>query len=295
MGSSTTQIHALSRLFSAGVFAELANKGRSPLFARLLSESELHSEMPLDAKVVDVFEEAFARLRNGKVRSEYIYRAAIVNNILLGTHSLNSASMLTEFRIGKSKADLVILNGTGTAYEIKSERDNISRLAKQVSDYRKVFASTYVIAGSNHVESVSDVVPNSTGILHLSRWNKISTIRRAKETFEEIDNLQVLDSLRSKEAVQILALLDRKIPSVPNTQLRSALSEEFSVLDKALLHRTMVKALKHSRSLLPLKTTVNSLPVSLRAAALTFKTPNRQHKALIDALACPMVEARAWN
>lgn len=74
------------------------------------------------ATVGDVFDQAFEILKVAGQRDEYIYRAAISQKILMGTHSLRTASMLNEFRAGSSKADLVILNGTATVYEIKSER-----------------------------------------------------------------------------------------------------------------------------------------------------------------------------
>ncbi|MEI9986083.1 MAG: sce7726 family protein [Aliidongia sp.] len=54
---------------------------------------------------------------------------SVTQKILMGKHSLRTASMLNEFRAGSCKADLVILNGTATVYEIKSERDSLTRLA----------------------------------------------------------------------------------------------------------------------------------------------------------------------
>lgn len=45
----------------------------------------------------------------------------IANKILLGKHSLNTSHMLSEFRVGYNKADVVIINGTSSVYEIKSE------------------------------------------------------------------------------------------------------------------------------------------------------------------------------
>src|SRR3546814_5194136 len=105
------------------VFREMAKKGRSGLFRRLIDQTDLIERAYPRATVGDTFDSAFDILKVAGHRDEYIYRAAISHKVLMGTHSLRTASMLNEFRAGSCKADLVILNGTATVYEIKSERD----------------------------------------------------------------------------------------------------------------------------------------------------------------------------
>ncbi|WP_323006440.1 sce7726 family protein [Pseudorhodobacter sp.] len=295
MTKQATVSAALSRLFSAGVFHELASVGRSPLFARLVEQSELGAIAGSALTVGEVFNEAFERLRKTNLRNEYVYRAALVRNILMGTHSLKTASMLTEFRAGKSKADLIILNGTATVYEIKSERDTLSRLEKQVTDYQKVFAKIYVIAGADHVEGISDLVPDRVGVMCLRRWNRISTIREAIDCPHLVEAAAVLGSLRSNEAASILKALDIKVPDVPNTRLRSALLTEFEALDPTLLHRTMVSVLKKTRDMSSLNDFVGSLPFSLQAAALTYKIKQGQQHNILAAVSSPMDVALTWK
>ena len=122
MSLDSSELSAISRLFSSAVFREMAEKGRSSLFAKLLKEINVISPGKL-SRVANVFDAAFDVLRAAGRRDEYIYRAALTHKVLLGTHSLNTASMLSEFRVGGCKADVAILNGTATVYEIKSERD----------------------------------------------------------------------------------------------------------------------------------------------------------------------------
>src|SRR3546814_17075413 len=97
----------------------------------------------------------------------------------MGTHSLRTASMLNEFRAGSCKADLVILNGTATVYEIKSERDSLARLANQIENYKRVFAKVNVIASEGHVEGVLTTVTDDVGVRCLSKRYRITTIREA--------------------------------------------------------------------------------------------------------------------
>src|SRR3984885_3867291 len=139
------QLAAISRLFSSSVVQEMARKGRSPLFARLASQSHLLNFLSPSQCVYALFDAAFALLRREGYRHEYIYRAALTHKILLGKHSLQTASMMNEFRVGDCKADLAILNGTATVYEVKSERDSLARLQRQIAAYTTVFSRVYVI------------------------------------------------------------------------------------------------------------------------------------------------------
>ena len=195
--STTKEIAALSRLFSSAVVQELARKGRSALFSRLLQQSGLLAAAAPGTKVADAFDIAFDALKRVGLRDEYVYRSAISHKILMGTHSLQTASMLSEFRAGSARAALVILNGTDTVYEIKSERDSLTRLATRVSEYRKVFSKLNLIASENHIKGVMASVPEEVGILCLSRRYRITTEREAWQSFKEICLMTVLSSLRS--------------------------------------------------------------------------------------------------
>ncbi len=52
-------------------------------------------------------------------RNEYFYKNTILNKLLLGRHSINTTTALSEMPIGKSIADFILLNGKGVVDEIK--------------------------------------------------------------------------------------------------------------------------------------------------------------------------------
>lgn len=295
MPHSPGQLAALSRLFSAAVFREMAGKGRSATFGRLIGQTGLLDGQFHGRTVGDAFDAAFTRLRRAGSRDEYVYRSALTHNILLGRHSLKTASMLTEFRAGACKADLVILNGTATVYEIKSERDSLARLENQIRHYQRVFAKTYVIAGEAHVADVLDVTPREVGVLSLVRWDRISTVRDAIETISSLCPVTIFESLRTTEACKILKALGVETPDVPNTVLHSALRERFEGLDPALLHQQMVATLKKTRNLAPLNALVDRLPASLQPAALSIQVRRGDHERLVKAILTPFEEALTWG
>lgn len=292
---SAAQLSALARLFSATVFREMAKKGRSGLFCRLLGQTDLIEHVGSSATVGDTFDSAFDILKIAGHRDEYIYRAAISQKVLMGTHSLRTASMLNEFRVGSCKADLVILNGTATVYEIKSERDSLARLANQVENYKRVFAKVNVIASEGHIEGVLDTIPDDVGVMCLSKRYRITSVREALDCPARICPVTVFESLRMAESIAILQAMGVAVPEVPNTQKHTAMRDLFAKLDPITLHAEMVRTLKRTRDLAPLGDFIDRLPKSLQAAALSVSVPRSDHSRLIDAIATPLRAAMTWS
>ncbi|WP_367348472.1 sce7726 family protein [Sphingobium yanoikuyae] len=292
--SSLSELSALDRLFSSAVFQEMARKGRSPLFSRLIYQAGVVERCGKEATVGSAFDTAFARLRTAGSRNEYVYRAAVTKNVLLGKHSLRTASMLNEVRAGDCKADLVILNGTASVYEIKSERDSLARLVNQVANYKRVFATVNVIVGEDHIGGVQRVLDGDVGILMLSRRYRISQVREAVDAPERTCPATIFETLRSAEAVAILKTLDITVPDVPNTRRHAVLRALFAELDPADVHCEMVKTLKRTRSLVPLAELVARLPVSLQAAALSIPVRHGDHDRVVSAVETPLEMAMEW-
>lgn len=291
---SPQQSAAISRLFSSSVVRELARRGKSPLFTRLARQSQLLHSLSTRNTVHDLFELAFALLQREGYRDEYIYKAALVKRVLLGTHSLQTASMLCEFRAGHCKADLVILNGTAAVYEIKSERDSLSRLQKQVAAYSKVFAKVNVIASENHISSIEASVPDYVGIHILNRRYRVSTVREAMDRPEDTSTEAIFDAIRTQEAIMILTMNGFSVPDVPNTALHMAVRELFLTLSPNVAHEGLVRVLKKTRTLLPLSTLLNQLPDSLHTAALSVPLRRLDHGRLVDAVNTPLEIAETW-
>lgn len=292
--TAATNHSALSRIFSSSVFRQLAEKGRSPLFARLLADSGLLNTELAAGNVGSCFETAFAALRKSGVRDEYVYRSALTHNILLGRHSLNTASLLTEFRAGQCKADVAILNGTSTVYEIKSERDTLTRLENQLLNYRKVFAKVYVVVAEPFIDQVLEVTDEDVGVMSLARWDRVRTIREAADNAGSVCPVTIFDSLRLPEAIEILNSFGIAMPDLPNTKIRAALREQFAELPPRSVHDEMVKVLKRTRSQATLGALVDKLPQCLKPAALATHLRTSDHDRLIESLHTPTHKAIEW-
>ncbi|WP_197529618.1 sce7726 family protein [Botrimarina mediterranea] len=242
-----------------------------------------------------MLDRAFQHLKQAEHRHEYVYKAAIAKKILLGIHSLQTASMLTEFRVANCKADVVILNGTATVYEIKSERDSLTRLRAQIEAYLRVFATVNVIVGENHVESAFDIAPVGVGVLLLTNRYSISVLREGVEDVHRTCPHAIFDSITLREAESILANNGVPIPSVPNTQRYGMLREAFACLTPDAAHRGMVSTLKQTRSLLSLQSLLDNLPESLYSASLSTRLRKSDHDRLIQAVQSPLQTALQWE
>lgn len=285
---------AICRLFSSSVIQDLARKGRSALFTRLANESRLIDLLPASEPVFGLFDIAFSLLNQSGYRAEYVYKAALIRKILLGRHSLRTASMLREFRVGECKADLAILNGTSSVYEVKSERDSLSRLERQLNAYSSVFARVYVIAAEPHLEAIDATVPRGVGILHLNDRNQISTLRVAVDRSDVTSPSAIFDSIRTNEARLVLEMYGLPIPAVPNTRLSAALREQFVKLSPRKAHDGMVQILRRTRNQLPLSEFISQLPNSLQAAALFVPLRKADHGRLVRAMNTTLKVAADW-
>lgn len=260
----------LARLFSAAVIGEFASKGRSPLAATILKESSLFREFDPAILLRDFFDQVHTLLFRS-YRNEYIYKNAIARKILLGVHSLNTASMLTEFRSGVCKADAVVLNGTSTVYEIKSAYDSMDRLTRQIAAYRQVFDRINVITSDSQLDKVDGVVGDDIGLMVLTDRYTISTVREPSSLKKSVRSEVIFDSLRRNEYEQIVKVHFGEVPKVSNARMYQACRELFSVLEPTMAHDSMVAVLKKRDNSRRLQDFVLSVPESLTAVSLSCK------------------------
>lgn len=285
---------AIARLFSSAVVKELAQKGYSPLLGRLISETLEVKESALSLTLFDLYQNAFLLLRQRDNRHEYAYKAAITKGIMLGRHSLNTAAMVNEFRVGQCKADVAIFNGTSTAYEIKSERDSLNRLENQLTTYRDFFAKVYVVTGEPHLSAIEKSAPEDVGILCLNKRHAISVIREAIEDPTRPKPRIILDAIQTKEAILILESLGIEPPRLTNTQMRAGLAEIFSSLAPETIHKHVVKVLRESRSAKNLGTILPLVPSSLQAALFSTPLKKKEQETLAVSIQQTIREALNW-
>ncbi|MCC5907832.1 MAG: sce7726 family protein [Balneolaceae bacterium] len=152
-----------------------------------------------------------------KYRCEYIYKNFITQKILLGRHSLNTSTLINEFRVGSSVADVVLINGKSTVYEIKTELDNPDRLRDQLSDYQKAFTEIYLVVHYSCIDTYMEKLNGATiGLIALNRRNQLSVRKEAISNINHLDTTTMFKSLRKQEYSNIIKKVYGYVPDVPN-------------------------------------------------------------------------------
>jgi len=271
---------ALSKIFTPIVLDSLAQNGTSNYLDEVVTNSGILNQLQASYSLRHFFDWVYDLLLKN-YRNEYIYKNAIANKILLGRHSLNTSHMLTEFRVANCKADVVILNGTSTVYEIKSEFDSFYRLENQIESYRKIFNHINVITSNSQLKKLYSKLPDGIGIMILTDRNTIKVVRNSRSQYSHLNAEVIFNSLRKNEYTAIIKEFYGNVPDVPNTQIYKVCKELFITLPVDQLHDSMVQHLSYRKNSKLLQEFVKQAPSSLTAYALSGSATNKNIQNLI--------------
>ncbi|MFT3793776.1 sce7726 family protein [Flavobacterium sp.] len=146
-------------------------------------------------------------------------RSAFHKSVLKYAHEDKNTIVVDELGIknGEIRADIAVLNGKLIGYEIKSEKDTLTRLTPQVIAYSEVFEKSYLIAADKHIVKASQIVPDSWGIYTIRKsenFNLEFCCEREATQSETRNSFSIAQLLWKSEASNILIeLFDYKIKS----------------------------------------------------------------------------------
>lgn len=171
----------LNRLFTQHVFKDLIINRTNSIYGTVVKRYINDPE----SKENGILISEIYKLMSKSHRNEYFYLNTLLNKLLLGKHSINTTTALTQIPIGKSKADFILINGEAVVYEIKTELDTFERLDTQLKDYYKAFNHVCVVTSENNFGKLSALLNNEpVGIYVLTKKNTLSK-RSKKEPKEE--------------------------------------------------------------------------------------------------------------
>lgn len=86
------------------------------------------------------------------------------------------------FQFGERRADLVLLcDNKLTAFEIKSARDNVSRLEYQIESYKKFFDYCFIVCETSNLREIRESTPKEIGIIVINNNGELKKIRKSSE------------------------------------------------------------------------------------------------------------------
>lgn len=229
--------------------------------------------------VGSVFDFCYGLLRK-EYRNEYFYKNSIARKILIGRHSIKKSTMFTEFRVGTSKADCVIVNGISTCYEIKTDYDNLTRLAPQLASYVKIFDKVTVVVSEKHLNSVLNFAPEPVGVILLNKKGAFQEIRAAQLIDTDIDIKVLMRSLRREEYVGLTEAVYGVAPNVSNTEIFRECERLLTLAANERVRKEFRKVIRRTRALD--ENFILSLPASLLVAGVEFGMSRKAQDRLVD-------------
>lgn len=223
---------AINRVFTKKIFKDLINKGTNEVYDYVVQR---YVNDPDEKTHGQIISEIYSYLGKEK-RNEYYYMNTLLNKLLVGIHSVNTTTALSQLRIGAHIADFVMINGEGRVYEIKTELDTLDRLHDQLIDYFRAFSKVSVLSSLSEIENINNVLGalgdlgDSVGIYCLSKNDTIfnkSIYREPKQYDEYLDHTSIFKLLRKKEYENIILQYFGEIPDVPPVFLFKACCDKF--------------------------------------------------------------------
>lgn len=96
---------------------------------------------------------------------------------------MNDTSVAVEemtIRSGDVRIDMAVLNGHMHGFEIKSDRDTLQRLPKQIEEYARVFDYLTLVTGPQYVDLVASRIPPWVGLA------SVGTDKRSRQLLVEV-------------------------------------------------------------------------------------------------------------
>jgi hypothetical protein len=273
----------LAQLFGQSMLTSLCALEQPEVLRYVVTRSGYVSSLRSRVSVGEFFDGLY-RFLFENYRCEYIYKNSIANQLLLNRHTPEASALLTEFSVDSCKADVVILNGTSSVYEIKTELDSFDRLQRQLAAYRKVFDQIYVVTSESEISNLTRVTDANVGLIQLCSDNALICVREAVSNRANVHPESVFGCLRQNEYCELVLNEYGYLPQVPNTRIYSACRDLAIQLQPASIHDSMVQILKRRVPTDKAETAVGKIPYSLRLLYLVRKFTKQQHCNLLTVL-----------
>lgn len=208
------RLRDLSSAFSRAAFTDVLNFNDYSHFNWLQLKYGLHC-----STYYDLLKKTYTYLARN-YRCEYVYKNELIKS-LLKDYGTRDTVYFSEFRVGRSIADMVMFNGESKAFEIKTEYDSVRRLDKQMMDYKRLFDKCFLVIPEDRLEAYLNIVDTTTGIIVMNRNSSglyLEEVRPARmNTLFDVRSL--MSCLRMAEYMNIAISLGASLRNIPEYSL----------------------------------------------------------------------------
>lgn len=270
----------LSVLYNRTFVRKIISNNYKNYLENILSRSNY---LVKEVSLVHVLDSLYSEFKKN-YKCEYVYKNTIVNKILLGRHSLNTSTLISELNVGKSKADIVIFNGTSTVYEIKTELDSLNRLESQLEDYLKCFDKIYVITTLENIKKLENKLSGKIGLIEYTKRGTLREHKKAESNKQNIDKKSLFSLFRKNEMLNIIKKIGFEIPDVHPRYLREECEKIFLKLSNEEAHNIAIEEIKKRKIKNEQKEIIEMAPESLKFFFLAENLNKKQCKFLKELL-----------
>ncbi len=277
---------AYANLFSNAFLARVAKGEHHGVIASLIRRSRFESK---DGLTLAQFLNAVYGVLSKQYRCEYVYKNVVANRLLLDRYPDMKAVLFSEFGVLSSKADIVIVNGTTSAYEIKTELDSLLRLKGQIENYCMAFDLVSVVTCDEMLSKASVLLSPSIGILRVHKGNQIEIIREPISNASNLRADAIFNCLRREEYLSIIERETGERIHVPSGFIYRVAKEKFLRIPSDCLHSYFVETLQRRTDIAALHRMLLKIPRSLSALILGSRFTQKQYGQINEALNSPVL------
>ena len=189
-----------------------------------------------------------ASMTTAQATSDNVIRTAL-RSTLLAKHAVDFDTVIVEelgLCRGQVRVDLALVNGLLHAYEIKSDRDNLRRLPKQVDAYGRVADRATLVVGEHLLQCASEAVPAWWGVIRVRARRsgvRFATVRRPRRNPDR-NPRALAELLWSGDAIALLEQRNaaKGMRGKPRWTLWDRVCKEYSLDEIAHAVRLRLKA-----------------------------------------------------
>lgn len=236
----------LNKVFTQYVLKDLIEKCKNEIY-----DTTINKFLDIGEEKNQILIKKLYEYMGKNYRNEYFYQNTLLNKLLLGKHSLNTTTALTQIPIAKSKADFILINGKAVVYEIKTELDTFERLKTQLKDYYKAFDHVCVVTCENNYKKLEKLLENTpVGIYILTNRNTLKFKKEPIKNIEQLEHKSIFKILHKKEYENILLEYFQYLPNTTpvfyyrecyNLFSKIPLEEAYNIFLKQLKNRNKIK------------------------------------------------------
>jgi hypothetical protein len=219
---------------------------------------------------------------------EYVFKNAVASAIRSHNRGFKNVVVMDEFRASDSRADVVAVNGTSIAYEVKTDLDSLDKLSKQLDTYQTIFDEIWVATTPTLCSKVIAMAPPYVGIAVLGGNMRLKTSRKAASNRQHVSPEHIFDCMRREEYVAALRKLTGTAPAATPARMYTECKQIFRTLAPDVAHAAFVSAMK-SRAAHNSLISNNAIPSSLTYLCLTTTGSGKTMQAIERALMAPCV------